>query len=75
MRAVAHTRPLSSIIWLCVLLWLSQIGSAPQNGEGAIGSVRWDGVFGSRTGCFTSVAVCLTGSRTGHMSVLFSGAP
>src|SRR5688572_15193332 len=29
-RAVAHTRPFSSIIWLCVLVWLSQIGSAPQ---------------------------------------------
>ena len=30
MRAVAHTRPRSSIIWLWVLVWLSQIGSAPQ---------------------------------------------
>ena len=29
-RAVAHTRPRSSIIWLWVLVWLSQICCAPQ---------------------------------------------
>jgi hypothetical protein len=74
-RAVAHTRPLSSIIWLCVLVWLSQIGSGPQYGDGAIGSARCEGVFGSRTGCFTSVAACFIGSSTGQRSVLFSGAP
>ena len=74
-RAVAHTRPFASIIWLCVLVWLSQIGSAPQYGEGAIGSLRCDGVFGSRTGCFTSAVRCWIGSSTGQKSVLFSGAP
>ena len=42
MRAVAHTRPRSSIIWLWVLVWLSQIGSAPQIGRRRhrVGAVR-----------------------------------
>src|SRR5688500_4172518 len=75
MRAAAQTRPFASIIWLCVLVWLSQIGSAPQYGEGAMVSVRCEGVFGSRTGCFTSLVTCFTGSSTGQRSVLFSGAP
>ena len=33
--------------------------------EGAIGASLDDGVFGSRTGTLTSVAVCVTGSRIG----------
>jgi hypothetical protein len=41
------------------------MGSAPQYGEGIIESALDDGVFGSRTGIFTSVAVCVTGSRIG----------
>ena len=49
-----HTRPFSSYIGLCWFDWLSQIGSAPQYGDGVRASVRADGVFGSRTGCFTS---------------------
>src|SRR5688572_21754527 len=75
MRAAAHTLPFASIIWLCVLVWLSQIGCSPQYGDGAIASVRCEGVLGSRTGCFTSHGVWVTGSSTGQRSVLFSGAP
>src|SRR4029453_7876068 len=72
-RVVNQTRPFSSIFGLGLLVWLSQIGSVPQYGEGAIGSALDDGVFGSRTGIFTSVAVCVTGSRIGTESVLSSG--
>src|SRR5688572_33319420 len=75
MRAAAQTRPFSSIIWLWMLAWLSQIGSAPQNDDGAIGSSLWFGVFASRTGCLMVDAVCVFGSSTGKKSVLFSGAP
>src|SRR6266481_2627851 len=71
-RAVIQTRPFSSIIGLCVLVWLSQIWASPQYGDGAIGLSFEDGVLGSRTGCFTSVAVWCTGSRTGKKSVLSS---
>ncbi len=49
-REVNQTRPFSSNIGLCVLVWLSQIGSSPQYGDGDIGSSFDDGVFGSRTG-------------------------
>src|SRR4029077_460145 len=54
-RAGIQTRPFSSIIGLCVLVWLSQIGASPQYGDGAIGLSFEDGVFGSRTGCLTSL--------------------
>src|SRR5216683_3515625 len=74
-RAVIQTRPFSSIIGLCVLVWLSQIGASPQYGDGAIGLSFEDGVFGSRTGCLTSVAVLCTGSRIGRKSVLSSVVP
>src|SRR2546430_5150157 len=74
-RAVYQTRPRSSSIGLCVLVWLSQIGFAPQYGDGAIGSSLDDRVSGSRTGCSLSVATCDRGSSTGSMSVLSSIAP
>src|SRR5215510_7796704 len=74
-RAVNQTRPFSSIIGLCMLVWLSQIGLSPHTGEGAIRASFELGVAGSRTGCFTCVAVCAFGSRTGMKSVLSSVAP
>src|SRR6202035_1052469 len=49
--AVNQTRPFSSIIGLCVVVSLSQMGSAPQYGDGSIGAVFEVGVFVSRTGC------------------------
>src|SRR5258706_3865502 len=64
-RAVNHTRPCSSIIGLCRLVWLSQIGCGPQCTEGCSGSALEECVSGSRTGCLTCVAVCVIGSRTG----------
>src|SRR3954469_21502666 len=48
--------------------------SSPQYGEACKG-FPGPGVFGSRTGIFTLVAVCRTGSSTGTKSVLNSGAP
>src|SRR5438094_5287589 len=36
-REVNQTRPCSSSIGLCMLVWLSQIASAPQYGDGVIG--------------------------------------
>jgi hypothetical protein len=63
--AVNQTRPFSSIIGLCVTLSLSQIGSAPQYGEGSIGAVFVVGVFGSRTGCLISLTELCAGSSTG----------
>src|SRR6266853_936193 len=74
-REVNQTLPFSSNIGLCGLVWLSQIGSAPQYADGAIGLFFVEGVFGSRTGTFISLAVCRTGSRTGMKSVLSSVAP
>ena len=74
-REVNQTLPFSSNIGLCGLVWLSQIGSAPQYGDGAIGLLLVEGVFGSRTGTFISLAACRTGSRTGMKSVLSSVAP
>ena len=55
-REVNHTRPFSSNIGLCMLVWLSQMGSGPQWGEGCIGLRFDEGVFGSRTGILTCVA-------------------
>src|SRR5271168_4507147 len=76
MRAVNQTLPFSSYIGLWTLAWLSHCGSAPQYGDGAtIGSSLVLGVLGSRTGILTWVTVFLTGSRTGKLSVLSSGAP
>jgi hypothetical protein len=72
---VNHTRPRSSIIGLCVLVRLSQIGSRPQYGEGAIGASREDGVSGSSTGWVIVAASLATGSSTGISSVLSSVAP
>src|SRR6266849_7296447 len=64
---VIHTRPFSSNIGLWTLAWLCQIASSPQYGEGAaILSSALDGVFGSRTGTFTWLAVALTALRTGR---------
>src|SRR5919108_2326478 len=49
--AVYHTLPFSSNIGLCVVVWLSQMRSSPQYGDGSMGLFFEDGVFGSRTGC------------------------
>ena len=57
------------------MFWLSQIGLSPQYGDAAKGLSLVFGVFGSRTGCLTSLAVLVTGSRMGIMSVLSSGEP
>ena len=56
-REVNQTRPFSSNIGLCMLVWLSQMVSSPQYGDGAIGFCFDDGVFGSRTGIFTWLAL------------------
>src|SRR5213083_3035428 len=74
-REVNQTLPFSSNIGLCGLVWLSQIGSAPQYGDGAIGFWCDEGVLGSRTSILTCVALCFTGSSTGKRSVLSSGVP
>src|SRR6516164_585705 len=46
-REVNQTRPFSSIIGLCMLAWLSQITSSPQEAEGASVLFFDDGVCGS----------------------------
>ena len=58
MRAAAHTRPCLSIAKLCTVVWLFQIASSPQYGDGCRRRrVRAAlGVFGSRTCSFTCVA-------------------
>src|SRR5215467_3932620 len=57
-RDVNQTRPFSSSIGLCMLVWLSQIGSGPQYGDGSMAFCFDDGVLGSRTCIFTCVALC-----------------
>src|SRR5207249_12126019 len=74
-RDVNQTRPCSSSIGLCMLVWLSQIGSGPQYGVGSIAFCFDEGVLGSRTSILTCVALCFTGSSTGKRSVLSSVAP
>src|SRR5438552_19031719 len=74
-REVNQTRPFSSNIGLCMLVWLSQIGSSPQYGDGVIGFCFDECVFRSPTGIFTWVALWLTGSSTGKRSRLSSVAP
>src|SRR5205085_9958478 len=74
-RAVNQTRPFSSNIGLCMVVWLSQIRSSPQYADGSIGFCFDDGVFGSRTGMRICVARWRTGSSTGKRSVLSSVAP
>ena len=74
-REVNQTWPFSSIIGLCMLVWLSQIASSPQYGDGAIALFFDVCVLGSRTGIFTVLAVCVSGSSTGKKSVLSSVAP
>ena len=58
-----------------MLVWLSQMRSSPQYGDGGIGFDFDDGVAGSRTSIFTCVALWCTGSSTGKRSVLSSVAP
>src|SRR5205809_7229496 len=72
-REVNQTLPFSSNIGLCMLVWLSQIGSGPQYGDGVVGFWCDEGVLGSRTSILTCVALCFTGSSTGKRSVLSSG--
>src|SRR5882757_9863162 len=74
-REVNQTWPFSSIIGLCMVVWLSQITSSPQYGDAPCGLSFDDGVLGSRTGIFTAVAVCVFGSSTGKKSVLSSVEP
>src|SRR5438309_6500522 len=59
-REVNQTRPFSSNIGLCMLVWLSQMRSSPQNGDGSIGLCFDDGVAGSRTSSFTFLGLCFT---------------
>ena len=57
MRAAIQTRACLSIAKLCALVWLVQIASSPQYGEGCAGGVSASlGVFGSRTCSLTCVA-------------------
>src|SRR3977135_3648415 len=51
--AVNQTRACSSIIGLCMLVWLSQMASSPQYGDAARVLFFEDGVIGSRPGGFT----------------------
>jgi hypothetical protein len=52
---------------LCVLVWLFQMTSSPQYGEGCAGGVLAAlGVFGSRTVSFTWVTALCVGSTTGR---------
>ena len=67
MRAAAHTRLCLSMAKLCVLVWLIQMASSPQYGDGAGGGVLAAlGVFGSRTVSFTWLVVLRVGSITGR---------
>src|SRR2546423_12030105 len=68
MREVNHTRPFSSSIGLWLSVWLSQIGSGPQYGDGPNGSPFDDGVFASRTGCTMVLELFVFGSRIGTRS-------
>src|SRR4029453_17726752 len=45
---------------------LAQIISSPQYGEGAVALSLDDGVFGSRTGILTCVALCFFGFKLGQ---------
>src|SRR5215813_13392898 len=72
--AANQTRAFSSSIRLCGMVWEFHSFSSPQYAEGASGGPAV-GVLGSRTGSWTVVAVCFTGSRMGTRSVLFSVAP
>ena len=66
MRAAAQTRPCLSIAKLCAVVWLFQIASSPQYGDGCGGGVFAAlGVFGSRTVSFTWLAALRVGSTTG----------
>src|SRR2546422_10250686 len=56
-REVNQTRPFSSNIGLCMLVWLSQIGSSPPYGEGVIGFRLDAGGVGSRPGMLRWVAL------------------
>ena len=49
MREVYHRRPCWSNIGLWTVVWLSQMASSPQNGDGCSG-LGWPGVSGSRYG-------------------------
>ena len=67
MRAAAHTRPCLSIAKLWTVVWLFQIASSPQYGDGAAGGVFAElGVFGSRTVSFTWLGALRVGSTTGR---------
>src|SRR5688572_3715793 len=63
-RAVNQTRACSSMIGLCDTVWLVQIRSSPQTGDGCI-TGPGTGASASRTGALNVVAVFFTGSSTG----------
>src|SRR5262245_6238573 len=80
--AASHTRPFASTIELWLLTRVSQICSSPQYADGAIAfrpaacpGPRLSGICGSSTVAWNVVIVCFTGSRTGRVSVLYSGEP
>src|SRR5258706_12692662 len=52
MRAVNQMWPFSSIIGLCMMVWLSQIGLSPQTAEGAKRSLLGFGALGRGPGAF-----------------------
>ena len=58
-----------------MVVWLSQIGSSPQNTDGPLGSFFELGVLGSAKGWVIFHALLLTGSSTGTSSVESSGEP
>src|SRR6185436_4939336 len=64
-RAAAQTRACLSIAKLWTVVWLFQIASLPQYGDGAKGGVFAElGVSGSRTVSFTIDATFSRGSTT-----------
>src|SRR6476659_9081074 len=66
MRAAIHTRPCASIEKLWAVVWLVQIASSFQYGDGWVGGLfAWLGVFGSRTSSFTCVTLLCPGVTTG----------
>src|ERR1051325_5943065 len=65
-RAAIQTRPCASIEKLCAVVWLVQIASSAQYGDGCAGGLlAWLGVLGSRTSSFTWLTPLCPGITTG----------
>src|SRR5258708_27696652 len=60
-RAVYQTRPRSSSIGLCVVVWLVPIDALPPDPAGALRGSPDEGVSGYRTGGLLSVSACFAG--------------